>query len=403
MSTPRPISTGSALFLLLLGLTGWLLFIPNAIAAGHTARQVRLAWNANTESNLAGYRVFYRRIWESYLYTPAWQGKENTCTIPGLAEDTSYAFVVRAYNTSGKESGNSNEVYLQAVYPSIADPTPPTAIAPQNGGTDLFLTPVLQTSAFSSPDTRDQHLRTQWQIHDSKGVLLLDMTSEIHLTELDVPPFLLEEKSRYHWTARYYGTRGSISRWSRPSVFTTGKFTASNSGGGEPTLRRSVDSVTGHGKITIRSTNSNGILAITAMEATDPVVFGDATLSPFEMPVGMVSFKLKVAEPGAIVTVWIDLPEPASQEARWVKYDDANGWQDFSAHAVFSEDRRTVKIELQDGGFGDADGVANGIILDPSGVGTAAQSTTSDTTASVNVSASSGGGGGGCFISGLWR
>jgi hypothetical protein len=43
-----------------------------------------------------------------------------------------------------------------------------------------------------------------------------------------------------------------------------------------------------------------------------------------------------------------------------------------------------------DGGFGDADGVANAVIIDPSGVGALS---------SGSGGGSSGGGGGGCFVS----
>ena len=45
-------------------------------------------------------------------------------------------------------------------------------------------------------------------------------------------------------------------------------------------------------------------------------------------------------------------------------------------------------LELKDGDYGDADGVANGIIVDPSGPGTGP----------AGGAAPSSGGGGGCFI-----
>ena len=55
-----------------------------------------------------------------------------------------------------------------------------------------------------------------------------------------------------------------------------------------------------------------------------------------------------------------------------------------------------LTVELVDGGYGDADGVANGIIVDPLGVVTS-------TTGDDDPPAASSGGGGGCFIgSVLW-
>lgn len=97
--------------------------------------------------------------------------------------------------------------------------------------------------------------------------------------------------------------------------------------------------------------------------------------------------------------------QPAPQTAKWIKYDVRNGWQDYSAHTVFAQDRLSAEIEIQDGGFGDADGVQNGVIVDPAGYGVASGNTTpadDSRTLGGASSSSSGGGGGGCFISGLW-
>jgi len=89
-----------------------------------------------------------------------------------------------------------------------------------------------------------------------------------------------------------------------------------------------------------------------------------------------------------VAEVIVYLSQPAKSVDRWYKYDSLNGWQDYSAHSWFSADRRAVTLELQDGGYGDADGIANGVIVDPSGLGSSGGS-----------SSNGGGGGGGCFIS----
>ena len=79
------------------------------------AAQVQLTWDANTESDLAGYRVFFHKTGDSYDYSsPNWSGPENRCIIENLDEESGYYFVVRAFNTSGAESGDSNEVYYSA-------------------------------------------------------------------------------------------------------------------------------------------------------------------------------------------------------------------------------------------------------------------------------------------------
>jgi len=67
-----------------------------------------LSWGANTESDLAGYKVYYG---QSRPYSQSLDvGNITSYTVGGLAEGLTYYFVVTAYNTSGYESGYSNEV-----------------------------------------------------------------------------------------------------------------------------------------------------------------------------------------------------------------------------------------------------------------------------------------------------
>ena len=79
-------------------------------------------WDANTEPDLAGYRVFYREQGQNYDYNnPAWEGTETTCTISGLDDQKTYYFVSRAYDTYDNESENSVELsYIPGSLTSLA-------------------------------------------------------------------------------------------------------------------------------------------------------------------------------------------------------------------------------------------------------------------------------------------
>jgi len=72
------------------------------------ALDITLAWDPSS-SAVDGYRAFCREAGHTYDYSrPDYEGSETTCTIYGLDDETTYYFVVRAYNELG-ESGNSNE------------------------------------------------------------------------------------------------------------------------------------------------------------------------------------------------------------------------------------------------------------------------------------------------------
>lgn len=122
---------------------------------------------------------------------------------------------------------------------------------------------------------------------------------------------------------------------------------------------------------------------VDALEAIDPSTITDTTGRPASLPFGLIRLRLSVPG-GEEAQVRIYLSEAAPAGAKWYKYDPTAGWQDYSANALFSADRKSVTLTLKDGGAGDADRVVNGEILDPGGVGVPASA--------------GGGGGGGCFL-----
>lgn len=92
---------------LFIAITLSLLFVVVALSYAEPPSEVTLAWDANSEPDLAGYRIFERSYVDTYDYTtPSWEGTETTCT---LSVSGHRAFVARAFDEEGNESENSNE------------------------------------------------------------------------------------------------------------------------------------------------------------------------------------------------------------------------------------------------------------------------------------------------------
>jgi hypothetical protein len=68
-----------------------------------------VAWDPETDPNVAGYKVYYGTASRSYQYNND-AGKNTTSTVSNLQTGTTYYFAVTAYNATGIESGYSAEV-----------------------------------------------------------------------------------------------------------------------------------------------------------------------------------------------------------------------------------------------------------------------------------------------------
>ena len=81
------------------------------LCLGRTAQAATLtaSWSANPEADIAGYLLSYGT--ESGLYPNTVDvGNQTSYQVNGLADSTTYFFVVQAYNTSGEMSVPSDEV-----------------------------------------------------------------------------------------------------------------------------------------------------------------------------------------------------------------------------------------------------------------------------------------------------
>jgi len=107
------------------------------VSFANAGLSVEFDWTANTEPDLAGYNM-YRSLVDGGPYQPI-----GSTTTPGYVDNTvefdiEYFWVVTAFDTSGNESGYSNQVSNMTETPPPPDETPPGA--PQDINVNVHVT-----------------------------------------------------------------------------------------------------------------------------------------------------------------------------------------------------------------------------------------------------------------------
>lgn len=122
-----------------------LLALSLCVTPAGYGRDLRLAWDPNSEPDLAGYKVYYGL--SSGRYSSAVDvGNRTVYSLTGLDDARTYYLATSAYNTGGQESAYSNEVVAAAI---AQPPAPPTA--PPPGDTTPGTPPPADTTPGTTP------------------------------------------------------------------------------------------------------------------------------------------------------------------------------------------------------------------------------------------------------------
>ena len=100
---------GAFFILVLSGLLLLLLAVLNLLVPAAHAGQVNVAWDANPEPEVAGYKIYYGTSPGSYTASLD-AGNATSILISGLQDGATYFFSAVAYDASNNESGFSNEI-----------------------------------------------------------------------------------------------------------------------------------------------------------------------------------------------------------------------------------------------------------------------------------------------------
>jgi hypothetical protein len=291
------------------------------------------------------------------------------------------------WRDSNKNGIGDNAEAAAAAGQAKQAPDAPLLVSPVNDVVSVMA--ILKTGAFRTAVSGSTHAKTRWQVFSDENVdaCVLDVQSTAALTSLTVPKLVLEEGTDYYWRAQFTDSMGTISGWSADGYFTTETTRADLNANGIPDVQE-VASTVDLNRDWVRDNRQPRYIKSVKMEGTNVQIGvsikGCATCigvesvesedvsqldsyaygKPANMPFALINFKIAVAKPGDTAVVNLYFSKAASYSSKWYQYDAiADRWYDFSAYAKLAYDRKSVTLTLKDGGPGDADGVANGVIV----------------------------------------
>ena len=122
------------------------------------AAQATLAWDPNTESDLAGYKIHFGTASGNYtVHTDV--HNVTSYTVTGLTAGQTYYFAVSAYDASGNESGYSNEVSYSIPGDNGAPSTPAT---PSGASSAPVNTAITFSTSATDPNGDSLQYRYDW-------------------------------------------------------------------------------------------------------------------------------------------------------------------------------------------------------------------------------------------------
>ena len=231
----------------------------------------------------------------------------------------------------------------------------------------------------------DELAQVEWQISTGDGFTTLVLERELKDRKWLVLPFgLLSDGDEYWVRTRHADVSGRWSEWSDAESFIAQEtqiidldrndiddqyqvstYVDSNRNGVDDTEENLCNLHDAEGDSVVGIQSDQGFVrCVTSLNGQD---MGSESN---DLPYGMFSFKV-VGLPvnhsnPASVNVSLYFEQALPENSRWFKYDEVTGvMEEYQEEVSFNG--HYVNIKLTDGGVGDADGVVNGVIIDPSG------------------------------------
>ena len=378
---------------------------------------IELKWSGQDDkygSGIAYYDVFYSINGGNY---EKWLS--GTSSINGIFQGeigNTYSFYCIATDHVGNQeefSGADTTTKIQK-FSSNTPPDKPILYLPENKDINISTTPALQTKPFTDSNDNDFHLSTEWQVSNTIdfSMLIFQQLSNESLTKIDIPELLLNNHQSYFWRVRYFDNHNLSSSWSIPYSFTTEETQYDLSPqNGVPDNQEITDidvDLNNDGISDMEQINSsykclnllnnNVQVGLEIKETNNSKIEHFSSLKNIHLSDLLpnvhsynesIGFKAVGQSTGKSITATIYFSQPLNANSTWYTYYQ-NEWNKIEKDSLIINNS-SISFNIQDGSFGDFDGIENGIIIHYGCLGWTIQQATPPSSDS--------GKGGGCYIS----
>lgn len=263
-------------------------------------------------------------------------------------------------------------------------------IHPVNGATGVSLTPLFEVAPYPDFENAGVNAAIAWQISRTSDFsdLVFERVGAPDQSVVQLPDFILDPQTTYFWRIAYDDGSWPQVGWDAVAKFTTGlDHTIDFDENGIPdhqdvaykdnVIVENNSGINEADLLVVQTANNGfqyglvpgyGVAGIDRMKWLDIEDIDGSDQWPVQLPFGLISFRLYTVAIGDTVTFTVYFSSQAPGFTWW-KYDFLSRVvYDYSQFVVFSDDMMSALITIEDGGIGDADGVANGVIVDPSGL-----------------------------------
>ncbi len=255
------------------------------------------------------------------------------------------------------------------------NPTAPSPSSPADAATGFAPSGEITISGYSDADG-DTHKCTHWQVGDSTSIfdnmhmrVNVVIPAETAGLRFKFPRGLLRGAQKHYWRARFCDARVGWSNWGTTRSFTTATETLAIT----PTANKTLDS-NPFSKDTrpigfkLKNGGDEKFTMLGGVKYEEEVSDTGRNQKPStNFKFGLLTFTIEGITTGGTITISLNMPESVPATAKYFIFDAANGWLDMTSSLTSHDGDSEVFLTLTDGGTGDLDGVANGVVVDPGG------------------------------------